>query len=163
MTPGNASFVAILLALVGVVGVVIPVLPGSVMVWLGLLLWAWYAHSVTAWVALGIGTVLLVVGQLAGAVLTKRELAQRQIPRWPLVVGLVVAVIGLFTVPVLGLPLGFVVGLLASEWVRLRDLRAAWTTSVAAVKTLGLGMIVELGCALSASAAMALSMVIVLW
>ena len=53
--------------------------------------------------------------------------------------------------PFLGLPIGFTVGLLASEYARVRNLREAASTSWAALKSVGLGMLVELSLALAAA------------
>jgi len=59
--------------------------------------------------------------------------------------------------PGFGLPIGFAVGLLLAEWYRMRDLRKALSTSLQTLKALGLGILVELGCAMLAVAVLAVT------
>jgi uncharacterized protein YqgC (DUF456 family) len=59
-------------------------------------------------------------------------------------VAVVAGVAGMFLIPVVGLFVGFVAGLLASELVRHRDLRKAWRSGFAALKALGAGVLIEL-------------------
>lgn len=157
VTPEIAAVFALLLAAIGVAGVVVPVLPGSLTVGAGLLVWALFGGSSWGWVTFGGGAVMLAVGATASWVLTGRSLRRREIPQWPVVVGVVAGIAGMFLLPALGFVVGFVVGVLASEVARLRDLRAAWETSWAMIKAVGIGMLVELGCAATASGILAIS------
>ena len=58
--------------------------------------------------------------------------------------GVVVGIVGFFVVPVIGVFLGFVVGIYAAELVRLRDHRAAWPSTVHALKAAGISVLIEL-------------------
>lgn len=140
----------IVLAIVGICGIVVPVLPGSITVAVALLIWAIFGGSPWGWVAFGVGAVLLVVGFASQYVLTGKRLKQRAIPNRSVVVGLVCGVIGLFVIPFVGLPVGFVAGLWLAEFSRVKDAKEATSTSWAALKSVGVGMAVELGCALAA-------------
>lgn len=146
-----AAFVAIALTIVGVCGIVVPVWPGTITVLAGLLVWAFFSPAPAGWIVFGVAAVLLLAGASAQYLITGRRLRARQIPNRSVVVGLVCGVIGLFVIPFLGLPVGFVAGLLGMEWLRVRDGREALSTSWAALKSVGLGMLVELGCALGAA------------
>ncbi|HEX2856534.1 MAG TPA: DUF456 domain-containing protein [Propionibacteriaceae bacterium] len=146
--------IAIVVAVVGVCGVVVPVLPGSLLVGLGLALWSVGHRSPLDWLLFGVGVVVLVIGSLTGALLTKRQLADRRIPHWPVVVGLVAGVAGMVFLPGPGLLIGFVVGLFVAELVRVRTPRAALSTSWVALKSVGLGMLIELACDLAVTAAL---------
>ena len=97
------------------------------------------------------GGTLLVAGMSACLVMTGSTLKRRAIPNRTLLFGVVGAVVGMFVIPVVGLLIGFVVGLLLSETVRNRNLTTALETSWIAAKAMGLGMLVELSCALLAS------------
>ncbi|MDO5534069.1 MAG: DUF456 domain-containing protein [Propionibacteriaceae bacterium] len=136
---------------IGVCGIVVPVLPGSMAILVGLLVWAIWGGAPTGWLVFAVGGLLVLGGMSAQYLITGRRLKERQIPSRSVVIGLVCGVIGLFVIPFLGLPIGFVAGLLASEYLRVRDLREAWSTSWAALKSVGLGMVVELGLALAAA------------
>lgn len=153
-----AAIVAVLLAIVGIIGIVVPVLPGSITILVGLLVWAIWGGSGWAWTAFAIGGVVLVAGMVSGWILTKRGLDKREIPGWPVWVGIAAGIVGMFALPALGLPIGFVVGLVASEFIRLKDWRRALDTSWAAVKTLGLGMLIEFTCACIAIGLLTISM-----
>lgn len=152
-----AAIGAVLLCIAGVSGIIVPVLPGSITVAAGLLVWAVWGDSGWGWWAFGIGLVFLAIGMSAGLVLTKRGLDQRKIPTWPIIVGLVCGVVCSFLLPALGLVIGFVGGLLVSEYVRVKDFREAVETSWIAIKSVGLGMLIELGCAMVATTLLAFS------
>lgn len=143
--------IAIALAVIGVCGIVVPVLPGSLAILGGLLVWGIFAPSPASWVVFALGGVLVGAGAAAQYLITGRTLKQQQIPSRSVIVGLVAGVIGLFAIPFLGLPIGFIAGLLLMEYLRVRDLREALSTSWIALKSVGLGMLVELGCALLAA------------
>ncbi|MDN5571028.1 MAG: DUF456 domain-containing protein [Propionibacteriaceae bacterium] len=146
-----AAAIAIVLTAVGVCGIILPVLPGSLTALAGLLVWAIFSPAPGGWIVFGIGAAFLAAGASAQYLITGRRLRQRQIPNRSVVVGLICGVVGLFVIPFLGLAIGFVGGLLAMEWARVRNLRQALSTSWEALKSVGLGMLVELGCALAAA------------
>lgn len=134
--------------LAGVAGIIIPVLPGSVLIGLSLLAWAvWGGAGTAGWVVFGVGLAFVLAGMAAGAVLTGRRLRQHRIPNRSVVGGLVLGVVGMFIIPVVGLFVGFAAGLLLSEARRTRDFKAAAASSWAALKATGLGMLVEFGLA----------------
>lgn len=130
-----------------------PILPGSILIIGSLLVWALTVTSAPGWTALIVGGLCALTGLLAGTILTGRKLRQRRIPGRSVTVGLVLGVVGMFVIPVVGLLVGFVVGLLLSEAARLRDFRAAASSSVAALKALGVGIVVELLLAFAAGSA----------
>jgi len=138
---------AALLLIVGVMGTIFPILPGSLLTIGTLLVWAWVLGSTASWTAGLIGIALAVVGMSASAILTGRKMRREQIPRGPVIIGVVVGVVGMFIVPVVGLFLGFALGLLLAEYARRKDLSAAWRSSVEAMKSMGFGMLIECACA----------------
>ena len=138
---------AALLLIVGVMGTIFPILPGSLLTIGTLLVWAWVLGSTASWTAALIGVALAVVGMSASAILTGRKMRRERIPRGPIIVGIVAGVVGMFIVPVVGLFLGFALGLLLAEYARRRDLSAAWRSSVEAMKSMGFGMLIECACA----------------
>lgn len=141
-----------LLIAVGIAGIVVPVLPGTITIGISLLVWAIVLQNTLGWVVFAIGMVFVAAGMLASLVLTGRRLKQRQVPNWSVLVGVLVGVVGMFVVPVVGLFVGFAAGLLLSEYARRRDFGQAVGASWAALKAVGLGMLVELGCAFAAGA-----------
>lgn len=138
---------AALLLIVGVMGTIFPILPGSLLTIGTLLVWAWVLGSTASWTAGLIGIALAVVGMSASAILTGRKMRRERIPRGPIIVGIVAGVVGMFIVPVVGLFLGFALGLLLAEYARRKDLASAWRSSVEAMKSMGFGMLIECACA----------------
>lgn len=150
--PALAALLTGLALAIAVTGTIVPVLPGSVLGILALLEWALFGGSgAGGWVVFAIGTVLFDAGMGSSYVLTGRRLAARKVPNSSIVIGAVAAIVGMFVIPVAGLFLGFALGLLGSEWARTRDVRVAASSSLAALKALGLGRIVEFGFASAAA------------
>ena len=131
------------LLVVAAVGTIYPVLPGSLIAIVTLLLWAWAVGSWQAWVAAVVASLICVVGWSASAVLTGRKLKQLEVPKWSILVAVVGGVVGMFLIPVVGIFIGFGVALLLSEWVRHRDLRQAWHYSAQTLKATGTGVLIE--------------------
>ena len=146
----TVSIVVGVLLVVGALGTIIPVLPGSILVIGSLLIWAITIGGPTGWVVFAVGALLCVVGISASTVLTGTRLKNREIPNRSIVIGALFGVVGIFVIPVVGLFVGFVVGLYGSEWHRLRDTRQALDASLAAITSVGLGMLVEFLCACAA-------------
>jgi hypothetical protein len=132
-----------ILLVVAAVGTVYPALPGSILAIITLLAWAWVMGSAVAWAAAVIGVLMVGAGWSASAVLTGRTLKRREVPKRSIAVAMVTAIVGMFLIPVVGLFVGFAVGLLVSEYVRRRDVHAALVSSLDALKATGIGILIE--------------------
>jgi uncharacterized protein YqgC (DUF456 family) len=131
--------------ILGLVGTVVPVLPGLWLSWLGVLGWAIFVHGGwVKWLIVGVATVVVALGLVVKYAWPGRNLKRTGVPTWSIMLGGLLGLVGFFVVPVVGLPLGFVLGVLLSELIRQSDLRKAWTATVAALKAVGLSMIVEI-------------------
>lgn len=146
-----------LLALIGVAGIIVPVLPGSILIGLGLLGWAVGAGTVWGWATFVVGLVFVLLGMVSGWLLTGRGLKKREIPSRSITIGIVAGIVGIFVLPAFGLPIGFALGLVAAEYARVKDLGKALESSWAALKAMGVGMLVELLCGLTATTILAAS------
>lgn len=155
-----ATIITAVLLAVGCLGIIVPVLPGSVLVVGGLLLWALVVQAVEGWTVLAVGSALALTGMAAGVVLTGARLKRRRIPNSSLLYAAAGAVVGLFVIPVVGVLVGFFAGLLLSETARQRDLRTALESSWAALRAAGLGIVVEFGCGLAASSVFVLGAIV---
>lgn len=150
------TVIAALLLVVAVLGTIFPILPGSILTIITLIAWAWILGSPAAWTAAIIGAGLAIAGMSASLVLTGRKMRREQIPNGPVIVGVVFAIVGMFVIPVLGLFIGFAVGLLLAELVRRRDVKAAARSSWEAMKSMGLGILLEFTCASLAASSFAI-------
>lgn len=145
-----ATTLATLAIIVGVLGIILPILPGSILIGIAALVWAFFIGGTTGWVAFAIIAVLVAVGMTSSWILTGTRLKEKEVPNSSLLIGGVFAVVGFFVVPVIGLILGFVAGLYLAEYSRLRDPRLAWDSSWTAIKAAGIGMIIEFSAAMLA-------------
>jgi uncharacterized protein YqgC (DUF456 family) len=137
---------------VGLAGVVVPVLPGSALVGAAVLLWAATTGGGTAWLVFAVAAALLATGAAVKYVVPGRRLQAVGVPSRSLVAGGLLAVVGFFVVPVVGLVAGFLLGVYLAEWHRLREPAAARRSTWHAVRAVGLGMLIELGFGLAAAA-----------
>lgn len=139
-----------LVLVVGLVGTVLPVLPGGALIVGAIGVWALVVQTALGWVAFVAALVLVVAGAVLKYLTAGRIITASQVPRSSLVAGGLLGIVGFFVVPVIGLVLGLVVGLYAAETYRQGDSRAGWASSVVAMKGVGVGILVELGAALLA-------------
>ncbi|MDP9239698.1 MAG: DUF456 domain-containing protein [Actinomycetota bacterium] len=143
MDPGLLLLIALLM-LVGLIGVVVPVIPGLLLIAAAGVAWAWLESGAAPWVVLGIMLVVLAIGTVAKYVLPGRTLKEAGAPRSTLLLGVLGAIVGFFAIPVVGLLVGGIAGVWLGEQSRLHDAGAAWLSTWATLKAIGLGMLVEL-------------------
>jgi uncharacterized protein YqgC (DUF456 family) len=136
-----AAFV-LLAMLVGLVGTVVPVLPGLALI---------TAAAAVYGVVEGFGevpmvliVVLGVAGTVAGVVLPSRAAGGAGAARSSLVLGAVLGIVGFFVVPVIGLPLGGALGIYVGERGRTGAHEPAWRATAATLKGFGIGALVQL-------------------
>ncbi len=141
----------------GLIGVVVPVLPGVLLVWAAVLVWALESAEMYAWVTLVLATLLIAASQLVKWTLPDRYLRSAGVPRRTTVAGGLFAVVGFFVVPVVGLVLGFVLGIYLAERLRLGAGTGAWSSTAMALRAVGLSMLVELAGASLAAGVWALA------
>jgi uncharacterized protein len=137
----------------GVVGVVIPVLPGGLLVWVAVVVWAVKVQEAAGWAVLAVSTLAIGATQVLRYVLPARRLRDSGVPRASMAVGLAVGIVGFFVIPMVGLFLGFPVGIYLGEWYRLRSHRLASDSTRTALKNVGLSILIELAGVLVAAAA----------
>jgi uncharacterized protein YqgC (DUF456 family) len=134
---------------VGLVGVVVPVLPGLVVSWLAVVAWAVLdGGGPVRWTAVVVVGLTAGVGYVVAAVVPGRRTAGAGAPDWVLLVGVVGMVAGFFVAPVVGAVVGGVLGVWLAELARTRDARAAWAVTVETVKGVGIGVLVQLAAGL---------------
>lgn len=144
------TVIAAALMLVAIFGTIFPIVPGSPVAVFTMLAWAWVLGSSASWTTGIIAAATALVGMSASLVLTGRTMRRQSIPRTPVLIATASAVIGLFIIPFIGLFIGFAVGLLGAEYYRRRDATAAFRAALQAMKAMGLGMLIECGCAITA-------------
>jgi len=136
--------------LVGLFGIVIPILPGLILCWLGVLGWAVYAdRGWGRWLVLAAASAVALTGLVAKYAWPGRNLRRSGVSNLSLFVGGIFGIVGFFVVPVVGVVLGFVLGVYVAERIRLHRVsqnrgRLAWASTKHALKAVGLSMLIEL-------------------
>ncbi len=128
---------------VGLVGILVPILPGSVLILGAILVWALQVQETASWLVFSVAAAVLVAGGVVKYAVPGNRLKQAGIPGRTQWIGAAGAVIGFFVVPVVGIFLGFVVGVYIAE--RQRVGRAlAWPSTKTALRAVGLSILIEL-------------------
>ena len=134
-----------LVMLVGLCGVLVPLLPGTALVLAAGLAWALLVVDGGAgrWVVVAAMSVLFVVGAVAKYVLAGQRLSG-QLSRTTLVCGAAGAVVGVVLLPPIGLVLGGIAGVYLAEARRVGPGAKARQSTVEVLKAIGLGLLAEL-------------------
>jgi uncharacterized protein YqgC (DUF456 family) len=142
--------VALVIAL-GLVGIIVPVLPGALLVLGAIVGWGLAEHRGAAWLVVATAIVCLAVAQVLKYLVPGRRLRGVGVPTSTLAAGAFLGVVGFFVIPIVGVVIGFVAGVYAAERYALHPHRAAVTATVAAVRAVGLSILIELVGALLAA------------
>jgi uncharacterized protein YqgC (DUF456 family) len=133
-----------LVILVGIVGVLVPVLPGSALVVGAVLAWALVQGGGTAWTVLVVAVAFVAAGTVVKYVVPGRRLRQAGVPWSSTALGGLLGLVGFFVIPVVGLLIGFVLGIYLAERARLRSHDAARQSTRHALAAAGWSMVIEL-------------------
>lgn len=137
-----------LLILVGLVGIVVPVLPGLLLVLGGVLLWALMESTPLAWGVFLASVLVAVLGYVLQYLLPGRRMRERGVRSSTLALAVLFGVVGFFVVPVVGAVIGFVLGIFVVEVGRSRDRAQAWERTkhalVAVLHSIGIELIAGL-------------------
>jgi uncharacterized protein len=147
-----ATLLAGVLIVVGIAGVLIPVLPGLALVLAGIAVWAVPRNDTVGWTVLGAAALIVVAGSVAKYLLPGRRLREAGVPFRTLALGGILGVLGFFVIPVVGLFLGFVLGVYLGELGRFGDRAQAWPATRRALAAVGWSILIELATGLLAAA-----------
>ena len=131
---------------IGIVGTVLPILPGLALVWLSAFVYGLVeGFGVWGWTAMAVITLVGGAAVVAGVRIPQRAAARGGIPLRGQIFAAVLAVGGFFVIPVLGAPLGFVLGV----WIvaRSRHGDRAWEVTRSSVGALVAAASVQFGAA----------------
>jgi len=139
---GMEFAVAVAIA-VGLLGIVVPILPGGLLILGAILVWATELGERTGWIVFGAAALLTLLGAVAKYAVPGRRLKGIGIPSSTQWTGVAFGLVGFFVIPVIGLFLGFVLGVYLAERRRLGGPQA-WPSTTAALRAAGLSIMIEL-------------------
>jgi uncharacterized protein YqgC (DUF456 family) len=135
--------------IIGLVGIVIPVLPGMLLIWLATLFFVIVSGFDT--LSIGAFAVITLIAFVTGTAdfwLSSLSAKRSGASKRSLLLGLVGSIIGTILLPLIGTIIGYGVGILLSEYQQHNDWRGAWKASLGGVAGWGLATAVQLGGAL---------------
>lgn len=144
---------------VGVVGILVPILPGGILILLAVLVWAADVGGGTAWTVFAVAAAFLVVGTVVKYAVPGRRLKEAGSPASTQWTGVGLGAVGFFVIPVLGLFIGFVLGIYLAERRRLGPVAAGPSTRHA-LRAVGLSILIELLAAVLAAATWVVGVVV---
>ncbi len=145
--------------LVGLAGIIVPVLPGALLIGAAVLAWAFHVDTRTGWIVLVVALAWLLAGAVLKYVVPGRRLSEAGVPTRTLWAGAGLGIVGFFVIPVVGLLVGFVLGVYAAERARLGP-AAAGPSTKAALKAAGVSILIELVAGTAATATWVVGVVV---
>ncbi|KRF25192.1 DUF456 domain-containing protein [Phycicoccus sp. Soil803] len=142
-------WVPAVLIVIGMVGIVIPVIPGLLLCLAGVFVWAFDTKTTLGWSVFGVCAALYLAGLALQYAVPGRRMREAGVRRSTLVLAVLLAVVGFFVIPVVGAAVGFVGGIFLVELGHSQDRSAAWASTKAALKAVFLSMGIELLAALA--------------
>ena len=130
----------------GLVGIVLPFIPGLPLIWGAALVYGLVeGFGTTGTVAMIVITLFLIGGVTAKIVVPQRRAAAGGAPNSTLAAGAVLGIVGFFTIPIVGLPLGAALGVLLAEYGRTGNWPAARRSTKEVIVGFGIGALLEMG------------------
>lgn len=140
----SIEVVSALLMVVGVVGIVVPVLPGLLIIVAAVLVWALVEQSTLGWVVLGIAVAIYVGGSVLQWLVPGKRMRRAGVRTSTLLAGVVTAIVMAFVIPVVGLFVGFPLGIFVVSLLRTKDRSEAWISTKHALRAVGTNILIEL-------------------
>ena len=151
--------IVLVVVVIGLVGAVVQVIPGGgMLVGIAAVVWAVVTGGQVGWTVGIVAAAAVILAEVGKYILAGRYLGRGGVPTRTLVIGAAAGVVGFFVIPLLGLPIGFVLGVYAAESVRQPTQREARQSTWLAMRAVGLAIMVELAGALIATAALLVGM-----
>lgn len=120
--------------LVGLAGLLIPIFPGLVVMWLATLFYAFVQASNQnmhwfEWVLFALITILMIAGSIVDNIIIARRVREKAVPWSSIIFGYLAGIVGsIFFTPLIGI-LAAPAGLFAAEYLRLRNPRIAFAST----------------------------------
>lgn len=150
-----------LFVVIGLIGAIIQIYPGLFITALAIAIWGGIVQGAWGWSLLAAAIVIALVVGVGKYVFTYRHLTRHEIARSTIVIGALCAAIGFYLLPVIGLFVGFPLGIYLDSLRRTHNREQAWRHTKIAVKGIGLGIIVELGATLALATAWVIAVIMV--
>jgi len=161
MSPVGEVLIGLTMA-IGLVGTLIPVLPGLVLVWIAGLTWAVLdGADKTHWIIFSVMTLVFLIGVGLSFYIPAKSTKDESAPKWTFLVASVFSIIGFFVIPIVGLALGFIFGVFICQLANSREFHRALRATGSTLKALGLVSLVHCACGIAIATTWAIGLLIV--
>lgn len=131
----------------GIVGTLIPIIPGTFLAWVTVLLYALFERTngfmaIDLWSFAFLTLIALVTG-LADIWLPLLGGTVRKTSKRAMLLGLIGGTIGTFIAPLIGTVVGYALGILLGEYHKVRDMQKAFRASVEGLAHWGVGTVIQ--------------------
>ncbi len=146
MSDALITTVVLITMLVGLVGTLVPILPGIMLMWAAAVVYGVVVgFDAVALIVLVLITMLAVAAMIVGVVVPKRAAADSGAATSSQIAAVIGGVIGFFAIPIIGVVVGALVGIGLAEWFDKRDWPAARASTIAIAKGFGVSALVQFG------------------
>jgi hypothetical protein len=112
--------------LIGLLGLVVPIMPGLVIIWVAALGYGLFAGFGTlGWVMFALITVLMIVGSVVDNILMGAKAHESGAPWWVVLVALAAGILGNFALPIIGGLVAALLALFLVEYIRRKNAKEA--------------------------------------
>lgn len=137
------EWIVALIMVVGLIGIVIPVLPGLFLIVIGVLVWSIEQQSSAGWWVLGLTIALYAACLVLEFLIPGKRMRAAGVKTSTLLMGVLVAIPCAIIIPVLGAFIGFPLGIFLVELSRRGGRAQAWAATKHALKAVGLNILIE--------------------
>lgn len=125
-----ANLILLGIMIVGLLGLLIPIIPGLVIIWLASLAYGiGVGFQTPGWIFFIILTVIMVVGSVVDNIVMGHQ-AHRTGASWiSVLLAMIFGLVGTFILPIIGGFLGALAALFVAEWIRRKNWREAITAT----------------------------------
>ncbi|NLG20893.1 MAG: DUF456 domain-containing protein [Actinomycetales bacterium] len=138
------EWIVALVFVVGLLGIVIPVLPGLLLIVGAVLVWGFELQGTAAWWVMGITVALYLACMVLEFLIPGKRMKAAGVKTSTLIIGVLVAIPCAFLIPVVGAFIGFPLGIFLVELSRRGGRAQAWNATKHALKAVGLNILIEL-------------------
>ncbi len=135
--------------IVGLVGTVLPALPGIELIWLAGVAYgafSWWTFNATSWWSVAwliLFTLLLIIGEMLSYFVAYAAPVKTGASWQAIVASIVLGFIGMFVIPIIGALLGAILGVFLVEWMRRKNWQEAMKATTGALWGYGLSIGVQ--------------------
>lgn len=138
------GLIVLVVMAIGLFGTLFPVVPGLLLIWAAALVWGFVTGFTTGGlVVLVVLTVLLLISWVTTFMIPQRSANETGVSAMSQLAGLGGGVVGFFVIPVVGLFVGALAGVLVAEFLRLGSMNQAWVATKSVARGFGISVLVD--------------------